>query len=61
MGSCELGNEPSGSIKVGEILDCFVGCWLLKTLLHVVAYIVKARTDASEFWTVLRIYCHVAS
>jgi hypothetical protein len=39
-GSCEHGNEPSGSIKVGEFLDYLNFYWLSRmTLLHVVIYI----------------------
>jgi hypothetical protein len=29
-GSCEHGNEPSGSVKGGVFLDQLSGCWLLK-------------------------------
>jgi hypothetical protein len=29
-GTCECGNEPSGSIKYGEFLDYLKTCWLLK-------------------------------
>jgi hypothetical protein len=25
-GSCEHGNEPSGSVKGGELLDCLIDC-----------------------------------
>jgi hypothetical protein len=30
VGSCENGNEPSGSIKGGEFFDCLNDYWLLK-------------------------------
>jgi len=34
-GTCECGNEPSGSIKFGEFLDWLRTGWLpRKTLLH---------------------------
>jgi hypothetical protein len=29
-GSCERGNEPAGSVKGGEFLDCLSDWWLLK-------------------------------
>jgi hypothetical protein len=29
-GSCEHDNEPSGSIKGGQLLDQLSDCWLLK-------------------------------
>jgi hypothetical protein len=29
-GTCECGNEPSGSIKCGEFLDWLRTCWVLK-------------------------------
>jgi hypothetical protein len=29
-GSCEHNNEPSGSIKGGELVDWLGDCWLLK-------------------------------
>jgi len=29
-GTCECGNEPSGSIKCGEFLDLLMTFWLLR-------------------------------
>ena len=33
-GTCECGNETSGSIKCGEFLDCKPVSFLRRTLLH---------------------------
>ena len=29
-GSCEYGDEPSGSIKFGEFLEYLMTCWLFR-------------------------------
>jgi hypothetical protein len=50
--SCEHGNEPSGSIKGGELLDWLSDCQLLRILLCGVSKTLPpSRTEIKNAWS----------
>jgi hypothetical protein len=48
--SCELGNEPSGSIKCWELPNCCTACGLsCGNGLHRVSYLVITHIDSESY------------